>query len=70
MRWISPVPPKIGDEKTDTRFAFFPTYTDNGYTVWLEWYIVRLRYETREVATKGGYLPKTGWFEIKTELYL
>jgi hypothetical protein len=69
MRWKRPVEPKIGDEKTDVRFAFFPTPTDDGYTVWLEWYISRLRYETQEVATRGGWVPKTRWFEVKTELY-
>ena len=69
MRWKHPVEPKIGDKKTDVRFALFPTPTDDGYTVWLEWYTVHLRYETQEVATKFGWVPKTRWFEVKTELY-
>ena len=70
MRWKRPVDPKIGDEKTDVRFAFFPTYTDDGYTVWLEWYKVHLRYETQGVATKGGWVQKTHWFEVKREIYI
>ena len=68
MRWKRPVDPKIGDEKTDVRFAFFPTPTDDGYTVWLEWYVVRLRYETRRVAAKGGPVLKTQWFVVSTEI--
>ena len=70
MRWKKPVEPKIWDEKTDVRFAFFPVHTDDGYTVWLEWYKVHLRYETQEVATKGGWVPKTRWFVISTEIYI
>lgn len=70
MRWKKPVEPKIWDEKTDVRFAFFPVHTDDGYTVWLEWYKVHLRYETQEVATKGGWVPKTRWFVVSTETYI
>jgi YD repeat-containing protein len=69
MKWKT-LEPKIGDEKTEVRFAFFPIYTDNGYTLWLERYKVHLRYETQSVATKGGYiLPRTRWFVVSTEIY-
>jgi YD repeat-containing protein len=68
MKWKT-LEPKIGDEKTEVRFAFFPIYTDNGYTLWLERYKVHLRYETQRVATKGGYIPRTRWFVVSTEIY-
>jgi hypothetical protein len=70
MRWKAPVEPQIGDEKTTARFAYSPTRLDDGYTVWLEYYTVHLRYETRDVATKGGWIPKTRWFDCKTELFV
>ena len=70
MRWKKPVEPKIWDEKTEVRFAFFPVHTDDGYTVWLEWYVVHLRYETQDVATKGGWVQKTRWFVVSTEIYI
>lgn len=69
MRWRASSEPQIGNEKTDARFAFVPIRTDDGYFVWLEWYTVRLRYETQTVATKAGPMRKTGWFVYKTELY-
>lgn len=69
MRWKASPEPRIGDEKTDARFALVPNRTDDGYFVWLEWYTVRLRYETQGVATKGGWVQKIGWFDYKTELY-
>jgi YD repeat-containing protein len=49
--------------------AWLPTQLDDGYTVWLETYRVHYRYETRRVATKGGYLPRTRWFVVSTEIY-
>lgn len=65
MKWKTDEP-KIGDTKTKTRMAWLPTKLSDGYTVWLETYKVHLRYETRSVATKGGWLPRTGWFETYT----
>jgi hypothetical protein len=68
MKWKT-LEPKIGDEKTEVRFAFFPIYTDNGYTLWLERYKVHLRYETRKTPTKFGRLSRTCWFAVSTEIY-
>jgi len=67
MKWKT-LAPKLGDEKTEVRFAFFPTYTDDGYTVWLEEYVVHLRYETRTTSPRSRY-GHTRWFNIKTESY-
>ena len=68
MKWKHESP-KLGDRRTEVRMAWLPTQLDDGYTVWLETYRVHYRYETRRVATKGGYLPRTRWFVVSTEIY-
>lgn len=67
MKWKTPPTPTVGDTKYDMRFAFFPTRTEDGYTVWLETYRVLMRYETQQVPTKFGRIEKTGWFVIRKE---
>lgn len=36
--------PRHGDKKTVKRFALLPMVMDDGYTVWLEWYIAYKQY--------------------------
>lgn len=52
MKWKIPEEPNLGDQKTDIRFAFFPTRMTDGYTVWLERYRVHLLYGICKVPTK------------------
>jgi YD repeat-containing protein len=49
--------------------AWLPTKLSDGYTVWLETYRVHLRYETQSVAIKSGYIPRTCWLVVSTEIY-
>lgn len=67
MKWKTPTTPKVGETKYDIRFAFLPTRTEDGYTVWLETYRVLMRYETRPVPTKFGIVEKTDWFVLRKE---
>ena len=66
MKWKHESP-KLGDTRREVKMAWLPTKLSDGYTVWLETYGVHLRYETQSVPTKGGYIPRTRWFEISTE---
>jgi hypothetical protein len=67
MKWKHPPAPRLGDERTETRFAWLPTKLDDGYTVWLETYSVHLRYEACMVPTKFGYIRAEQWNVFKTE---
>jgi hypothetical protein len=68
MKWKHESP-KLGDRRTEVRMAWLPTKLSDGYTVWLETYRVHLRYETQSVAIKGGYIPRTRWLVVSTEIY-
>jgi hypothetical protein len=46
VKWKHTAAPRLGDERTEIRFAWLPTKLDDGYTVWLETYRVHLRYES------------------------
>lgn len=43
MRWVDPPPPRIGDEKIVSWFAFRPVLLNREWR-WLEWVSVKMRF--------------------------
>lgn len=43
------------------RFAWFPTYMDDGECLWLKPYLKRYVYSVRNRATKAGPMVRGGW---------
>ncbi len=59
MRWKTELKPNTGDKRLTQYYAFMPTDTDDGYTVWLEYYWVEEEFH---------YFPSEGtgsWFTKK-----
>ena len=65
---------RIGEIKTEKRYAWFPTVMDNGKTIWLKSYNVVYKYEKHErrvkFATKlhANFYFTTDWHLIETYL--
>jgi len=54
----------IGQTRTVTKFAFFPTTMDDGSVIWLEKYLTVQRYGEYADFVGGSYF---GWETIKKE---
>lgn len=61
MRWKTPVEPKLDSRREIRSFAFLPTKTDDGHTVWLEYYSVIQQY--KYVVFLDGFEDKA-WVKI------
>lgn len=59
--------PKIGDKNAVIAFAWFPKRTDDGYLIWLEYYL-----SLRKYTWVGGLsfmdVPSLEWSEYHSEV--
>jgi hypothetical protein len=67
MRWrtkTTQVPPREGDQRVVVRFAWWPTSTKYGETVWLERYQALQRWQRGRIHEGMAYEPQ-GWVDIE-----
>lgn len=67
MRWKKIYEPKVGEQRINTYFAFFPTTLSNNYVVWLERYncLEEFYIQGRDWDTAHWKVIKTWFFEDK-----
>jgi hypothetical protein len=58
MRWKTNQNPTTGDRRLQQCFAVMPTDTDDGYTVWLEYYWVEELFQYFPSEGQGTWLTK------------
>jgi hypothetical protein len=61
--------PQLGDKRVETKFAWLPKVTSDGYKIWLEYYISYSEYRKFKILTAmTGYLRwVTEWVEVRSE---
>jgi hypothetical protein len=58
MRWKTEQKPNTGDTRLTQYYAFLPIDTDDGYTVWLEYYWVEEQFHYFPSEGHGTWLTK------------
>lgn len=66
MRWMTDPRPKLGDQRVITRFAWFPTNLGDGYTVWLEQFMILQIFKSTRIRTMMGRIVVDEWCDEST----